>query len=380
MKILPTCSHYLRRVLKRNLKASSLQIPDLLQSSGTFSDLEKRLRFLYSDDHTYSNVILHLEQLTYSHQHAHSHSQETALRDISTEILWWLGYGVDWQPGGIIESSTPSLPSTPTVFIIDDTLETLKLVTAVLTKAGYHVNSALTGNLGLMSVRTCLPDLILLDIKLPDMDGYEVYRQLKKNPKTSNISIIFLSGMDRSLTHLPDVTDVSYLQKPFKPDILLERVKQVIGDAPKTSTSFKDKEVELSQRKHEASVLLSQCLEDTNQLDPSSANDSNLSHFFRATLDGRYLRVGSALARLCGYQSSIDMVSKVTNLWSQIYQQADSQEQWSVCLQYPNQPQVIPAKIKTQSNMVLDVVDKICIVQDPYNNRLFYEGYVRKKE
>lgn len=367
MNVLPSCAYYLRRVLKRI--SDSQKIPDLLQNSKACNhDLEGRLHFLYPSG--YDKVVLHLEQLAYSHQHAQTHRDEVALEDITSQILWWLGYGVTIHP------------ENAKIFVVDDTIETLKLVTTLLTKAGYNTDSALNGQLALAKIPSLKPNLILLDVNLPDIDGYQVYQKLQESSTTSNIPIVFLSGVD-NIDNVQTHTQnrIGYLAKPFKPNNLLKCVNRYLEVfSPDQTLSNSALSHELSNRQQHAQRLI--CLSD----DPISKDfdfyngDSESAYFFRATLDGRYLRVSQAFAQRCGYDSAEDMISSVTNVWHQVYQPPNHQEQWSVCLQNPNRVRTLSTTIKTNNDGVtMNVLEKVCLIQDSYSRPLFYQGYMIEK-
>src|SRR5512138_3614365 len=86
-------------------------------------------------------------------------------------------------------------PSTPEdILVVDDTPASLRLLTELLTKEGYRIRPASDGALALKSVAAKTPDLILLDVSMPDMDGYEVCRRLKADEKSSRIPVIFISA------------------------------------------------------------------------------------------------------------------------------------------------------------------------------------------
>ena len=85
---------------------------------------------------------------------------------------------------------------TGNILIVDDKLENLKVLESTLEQQGYQVRKAINGSMALMGATAEPPDLILLDIRMPDMDGYEVCQQLKSNPETTEIPVIFLSALD----------------------------------------------------------------------------------------------------------------------------------------------------------------------------------------
>jgi CheY-like chemotaxis protein len=81
------------------------------------------------------------------------------------------------------------------ILIVDDTLTNLQVLTQMLIEHGYKVRPARNGKLALKLVQSILPDLILLDIKMPEMDGYQVCKKLKANDRTRDIPIIFISAL-----------------------------------------------------------------------------------------------------------------------------------------------------------------------------------------
>ena len=113
------------------------------------------------------------------------------------------------------------------ILVVDDTPASLQLLTGILTENGYLVRPASSGKLALRSVAAKIPDLILLDIKMLDMDGYEVCRQLKKDRHSSQIPVIFLSALGETTEKIKgfNVGGVDYITKPFEPEEVLVRVR-----------------------------------------------------------------------------------------------------------------------------------------------------------
>ena len=88
------------------------------------------------------------------------------------------------------------------LLVVDDDLTARQTMEAFLTRNGYEVSLAPNGEMALMFARENPPELILLDIRLPDMDGFQVCRLLKEDQKTRDIPVIFISGLDLSLIHI----------------------------------------------------------------------------------------------------------------------------------------------------------------------------------
>ena len=82
------------------------------------------------------------------------------------------------------------------ILIVDDAATSVQLLTSLLVKRGHEVRTANTGAMALNATRTAVPDLILLDIKMPEMDGYEICRCLKADEQTRDIPIIFTSVLE----------------------------------------------------------------------------------------------------------------------------------------------------------------------------------------
>ena len=113
------------------------------------------------------------------------------------------------------------------ILIVDDTPNNLAVLVTLLEKAGFKVRPALSGEVALKAVAASLPDLILLDIRMPDMDGFEVCRILKADPRSRDVPVIFVSAMqdlsDRTAAFAAGGVD--YISKPFFEDEILARVR-----------------------------------------------------------------------------------------------------------------------------------------------------------
>lgn len=122
--------------------------------------------------------------------------------------------------------TNPSAANKGTILIVDDIPENLKVLSKTLKQEGYEVRAVTSGSMALRVVRNATPDIILLDIKMPEMDGYEVCRVLKSEPQTTHIPIIFLSALDEVVDKVTAfaVGGVDYITKPFQFQEVLARV------------------------------------------------------------------------------------------------------------------------------------------------------------
>jgi diguanylate cyclase (GGDEF)-like protein len=117
------------------------------------------------------------------------------------------------------------------ILVVDDIVENLQILTSTLNKQGYQVRCAKNGSTALRGANILNPDLILLDIKMPDIDGYEVCRQLKANKQTQGIPIIFISALDDVLDKVKafEVGGVDFISKPIEVKEVVVRVKNQIA-------------------------------------------------------------------------------------------------------------------------------------------------------
>ncbi len=113
------------------------------------------------------------------------------------------------------------------ILVVDDTRANLRLLTGLLSKQGYKVRPIPTGRMALSSAKAKPPDLILLDIMMPGMDGYQVCEQLKADETTRHIPVIFLSALNDALDKVKafSVGGVDYVAKPFQVEEVIARVE-----------------------------------------------------------------------------------------------------------------------------------------------------------
>ncbi|MEG4088472.1 PleD family two-component system response regulator [Microcoleus sp. Pol12B4] len=113
------------------------------------------------------------------------------------------------------------------ILIVDDHPDNLRVLSAILTESGYQVRKAINGQLALKVAQNSPPALILLDILMPEMDGYKVSSLLKTHPQTAEIPVIFISALDDVFDKVKafDAGGVDYITKPFQSAEVLARIK-----------------------------------------------------------------------------------------------------------------------------------------------------------
>jgi two-component system response regulator VicR len=124
------------------------------------------------------------------------------------------------------------------ILCIEDHPEMIELIRLILGRRGYEVEGAVGGREGLEAMAANPPDLVLLDLMMPDVDGWEVYRQIKAQKEISHVPVIVVTakaqGIDRVLgLHIAGVDD--YITKPFGPKELTQSVERILGRTPPQS-------------------------------------------------------------------------------------------------------------------------------------------------
>jgi two-component system response regulator VicR len=118
------------------------------------------------------------------------------------------------------------------VVCVEDEPEIIDLIRLILGRKGFDLTGATGGLEGLEAIRRVKPDLVLLDLMMPDMDGWEVYQQMKADSELKNIPVIVVTAKAQSIDkilglHIAKVDD--YVTKPFGPQELLQSVERVLS-------------------------------------------------------------------------------------------------------------------------------------------------------
>lgn len=174
-----------------------------------------------------------------------------------------------------LTNTKPSRSYKGDILVVDDTPDNLRSLSALLTTEGYRVRKAISGEMALETIQVAPPDLLLLDINMPSINGYEVCQRLKANPQTLDIPVIFLSAYNQpvDIVKALKVGGVDYITKPFNIEEVLARVE--------THLRMRQMQLELQQAKADALRALEQERE-LNRL--KSEFVSMLCHDFRTPL------------------------------------------------------------------------------------------------
>ena len=143
-----------------------------------------------------------------------------------------------------------------TILVVDDNPDNLRLLAGILSEYHYKIRLAPSGERALATIRKEAPDLVLLDIMMPDMDGFEVCRQLKADQETIGIPVIFISALDEIIDKVKafSMGGVDYITKPFKTEEVLARVRTHLS-LRRLQRSLEKKNKQLRQALDEIQIL-----------------------------------------------------------------------------------------------------------------------------
>ncbi len=146
------------------------------------------------------------------------------------------------------------------ILLVDDKPANLKVLSQMLKGKNYKVKKAIDGETAILAAQSSPPDLILLDIMMPDMDGYEVCSILKSNPKTENIPIIFISALNDVFDKVKafEVGGIDYVSKPFQEEEVLARINSQLTIQSQKKLLEKEQKIliqEIRQRKETEAIL-----------------------------------------------------------------------------------------------------------------------------
>jgi serine phosphatase RsbU (regulator of sigma subunit)/CheY-like chemotaxis protein len=152
---------------------------------------------------------------------------------------------------GRVDMSIP--PTQGDILVVDDTPTSAQLLSQILVQQGHRVRAALSGPEALAAAQAAPPDLILLDIMMPGMNGYEVCQQLKADERTHDIPVVFISALGEAEDKLKAFTvgGVDYIPKPFQPKEVVARVATHMA-LRRAQESLQVQNIELQQAKAQA--------------------------------------------------------------------------------------------------------------------------------
>lgn len=200
------------------------------------------------------------------------------------------------------------------ILVVDDKPDNLRLLSAMLSQLGYEVRKVINGQTALKTAQAAPPDLILLDIMMPDMNGYEVCQHLKASPVTRDIPVIFISALDEVLDKVKAfaVGGVDYITKPFSEEEVFARVENNLT-IQRLQKQLSEQNARLQQEIH-----VSVACQKVEELIQSEAKFRNLFEnspvgIFSAHLpDGLIVEANQRFIEMLGYSYTADVINQKT--------------------------------------------------------------------
>ncbi|WP_036479073.1 ATP-binding protein [Myxosarcina sp. GI1] len=195
------------------------------------------------------------------------------------------------------------------ILAIDDTPENLALLSQMLTEKGYKVRSVTKGSTALRGAKAAPPDLILLDVKMPQMNGYEVCQELKADDRTRNIPVIFISALGDVFDKVKafQAGGVDYITKPFQVEEVLARLD--------THLTIRNLQLQLQAQ----NIHLQQ------EIAKKTAAEDKFAKAFRAcpnpiaiatVLEGRFVEVNDSFLHMSGYSEAAVVGEQIDRIYS----------------------------------------------------------------
>jgi PAS domain S-box-containing protein len=261
------------------------------------------------------------------------------------------------------------------IVIVDDKPTNLGVLFDFLTDSGFKVLVAQDGESALQKVEYAHPDLILLDIMMPGIDGFETCRRLKANPSTQDIPVIFMTALSDTVDKVKgfNLGAVDYVTKPVQQEEVKARVtthlmlrnlqKKLKAQNLQLQQEIKEKqEAEESRRKAEEKYR--------------SIFENATEGIFQVTPEGEFITVNPALASIYGYSSPEELMSQITNIGAQLYVDPMRHKDLAALLQKEDTLSDVESQVYRKDRSVIWISENIRPVRDASGTLLHYEGSV----
>jgi two-component system NtrC family sensor kinase len=272
------------------------------------------------------------------------------------------------------------MPDNHTILVVDDTPELLELLAKILTFEGFLVHPAASGALALAYAAEQPPDLIILDIRMPEMDGFEICRRLKAEEKTRHIPVIFLTGA----TEVSDRVEalklgaVDYITKPFQYEECLARVRTQLELSrlnlllKNQSAALEDANEEL--RKENVERRLAEDFLRHSEERYRAIFENAIEGIFRSTPDRQFTLVNPAFARMIGYNSPEEMINAGADIGKRLWVDQECRKEYVMKLARDGLVRDFQATFYKTDGTATRVSINARAVRDDAGEILYYEG------
>ncbi|MFM2430842.1 MAG: hypothetical protein RLZZ511_2055 [Cyanobacteriota bacterium] len=360
LPISPGIIYYVRKLLRQNLdRLRFVRLDGHALIADASRDLNEVIDSLYPSLGRRIEAIQELDRLTIVHQtlsgSAATNRQE--LQDTEAAIFKILGF----------EFCDPM--GKGCVMVVDDDPGDRQLLATNFKNQGYRVETAADGATVLTMVQAILPDVILLDIKMPTMNGYKLCEELKKMAIVRDVPIIFVSSDDEVSSKIKafSLGGADFMTKPFQMEEVTARVANQLRIR------------NLQKRLEAQNLRLQDEMRERQEVEARYRGlfDHALEPMFQADFSGRFITVNASFARLYGYGKPKDMIELVSDIGIQLYD--NPKRLMELLQQLKTEGQIIGAesRIRRYDGSLFWVAENMRAVRDSQGNVVYYEGTVQ---
>lgn len=266
----------------------------------------------------------------------------------------------------LLPVSSQSSSEAATILIVDDEPDSVRVLSQLLSQEGYAIRRTTDSKLALRSAQLVPPDLILVDVMMPGMNGFELCQQLKQGASTQTTPVIFITALEdiegKVRAFAAGASD--YLIKPFQAEEVLMRIRNQI--------TIHHQQVQLQQKNQQ----LLQEIEQRQQAEKKYRDifENASEGIFQATLAGRYISANPAMAKIYGYETPAQLISSITNIGDQIYVGPKRRQELSVLLNHLGILEDTESEAYRRDGSKFWISENIRLVRDEQGNPAYYEG------
>ncbi len=261
------------------------------------------------------------------------------------------------------------------IVIVDDNPTNLGVLFDFLTDSGFKVLVAQDGESAIQKVEYAHPDLILLDVMMPGIDGFETCRRLKAKTSTQDIPVIFMTALSDTVDKVKgfNLGAVDYVTKPVQQEEVKARVTLHLTIR------------NLQKRLQAQNLQLQQEIKEKQQAEESlrvaeekyrSIFENATEGIFQVTPDGRYITANPALARIYGYESPEELMTQITNIGQQLYVEPMRRDDLTAFMQKYDVLSDMESEVYRKDGSVIWISENIRPIYDASGAVLYYEGSV----
>ena len=247
------------------------------------------------------------------------------------------------------------------IYIVDDTPTNLKVLADYLLELGFEVFVSMDGESAIEQISQSPPDLILLDVMMPGMDGFEACRRLKTLKATKDIPVIFMTALTETVDKVKGFSSgaVDYVTKPIQQEEVLARIT--------THLALRRLQKDL-QDKNEALQIAEEQYR--------GVFENAVVGIFQTTPSGEFVVANSMLAHLLGYTSPNDLIRSLTDLDSQVYVKANQRKVFQEMLLREKVISNFESKVRRKDGSEIWISESARVITDRSGTIVAYEGFV----